>query len=460
MPDQRIAGAFEAAQPVRQVDKLVEPREGLLTSRNRLGDIGPSSALRDIGSAFSTVGGIKRGEIPAMVPDTGQGVTNPQLETAAKTLGAAALPINPAFRAGDRAIPGMARTAFQKKVPPVPTRDELYKAGDAGYNQARRMGVDYNPNVVADLAAQTQLALDRDGFRARTAPNTFNILRDLQRVPKTDPGERAIVDVDDLHAARKTLRRIPNGPDYDQDREAARRVIEALDRFSEEPPPEGVLAGPAAAAGAIQKEARANWAAMERSKEVAGRQQSAERRAKASNSGFNIDNTLRQRVASLLDEVERGRLKGFSAEEIKAMNEFAAGTPTRNSVRLVANILGGGGGMATLLAGGIAGAAGGYPAAIALPAAGIGAKVTQNALGRRAMTRLDEKVRSRSPLYQKRLASAPAAPLSPEARAAALRAMTMSGAPQSLLGSSSPLFPYLPGSEERDEYLGRDLIRR
>ena len=41
-PQQRITGAFEAAQPVRQVERLVEPREGLLTSRNRFGDVGLS----------------------------------------------------------------------------------------------------------------------------------------------------------------------------------------------------------------------------------------------------------------------------------------------------------------------------------------------------------------------------------------------------------------------------------
>ena len=459
VPDQRIAGAFEAAQPVRQVEKLVEPRSGLVTSRNRLGDVSFGGALGDIGNAFSTVGGIKRGEIPAMVPDTGQGVTNPQVESAAKTLGAAALPINPAVRAGDLAIAGVTRAPLRKQTPPVPTRQELYKAGDTGYNQARRMGVDYDPNFIADLAAQTQLALDRDGFRARTAPNTFNVLRDLQRVPKTGPGERSVVELEDLHTARKTLRRIPKGPDHDQDREAARRVIEAVDRFSEEPPAEGVLAGPAAAAGAIQKEARGNWAAMERSKEVAGRQQSAERRAKASNSGFNIDNTLRQRVASLLDEVDKGRIKGFSSEEIKAMNEFAVGTPTRNSVRLVANILGGGGGMATLLAGGIAGAAGGYPAAVALPALGIGAKVTQNALGRRAMTKLDETVRSRSPLYHERLAAAPIKPLPQTAPAIGTR-MTMvtgqSGLPGAL-GPSNPLQTYLSGDDPRFTSLASSL---
>jgi hypothetical protein len=441
----------------------VEPFKGgvLPISRNRFGDVsymdmsaGIPGALQDLYGATETVGGVLRGDIPAMVPDTGQGVTNPQVESAAKTIGAAALPIN-------RAIPGLARgAALQKKMPAIPTRQELYQAGDAGYDQARRMGVDYNPNVVADLAAQTQAALDRDGFNIRTARNTVSVLRDLQRIPKTGPGERSVVQLDDLHTARKTLRRIPKGPDYDQDREAARRVIERLDQFSEEPPAAGVLAGPAdfqraqqragsgisgnrpgtgqggfgpqaqqiaeeraRQAGAIQKEARANWAAMERSKEVAGKQKYAQWRAWASNSGANIDNNLRNRVTDLLIDIDKGRTKGFSKAEQEELIGFVKGSKTRNFSRKVANLLGGGGGLGALLTGGVAGAYAGMPAALALPAFGLGTKATENALARGAMRKLDETVRKRSPLFDQRLALSPSAPLTAEARAAALRAL-------------------------------------
>jgi hypothetical protein len=63
------------------------------------------------------------------------------------------------------------------------------------------------------------------------------------------------------------------------------------------------------------------------------------------------------------------------------------------------------------------------PAALALPAFGLGTKATENALARGAMRKLDETVRKRSPLFDQRLALSPSAPLTAEARAAALRAM-------------------------------------
>jgi hypothetical protein len=486
-PD-RISGAFEAAQPVRQVDKLVEPRRGLLTSRNRLGDVSfIPPALQDLYGATETVGGVLRGDIPAMVPDTGQGVTNPQVESAAKTIGAAALPVNPAFRAGDLAVPGMVRAPLRKAAPKIPTREELYQVGDAGYDRARHMGVDYNPNFVADLAAQTQAALDRDGFRVKNAPNTLGVLRDLQRIPKTGPGERSIVQLDDLETARKALRRIPKGPDYNQDREAARRVIAAIDQFAEEPPAAGVVAGPAdfqraqqsagngvlgntpgagrgdfaqqaqqiaearaRQAGAIQKEARANWAAMERSKEVAGKQKYAQWRAWASNSGANIDNNLRNRVTDLLIDIDKGRIKGFSKAEQDELIGFVKGSKTRNFSRKVANLLGGGGGLGALLTGGVAGAYYGMPGALALPVVGVGTKVAENALARSAMRKLDETVRKRSPLFDQRLALSPSAPLTAEARAAALRTL--------MAGGPSPLTVYL-NANERDRFRGGPLFR-
>ena len=454
---ERIAGAFEAAQPVRQVDKLVEPNRGLLTSRNRFGDVSfIPPALQDLWGATETVGGVLRGDIPAMVPDTGQGVTNPQVESAAKTIGAAALPINPAVRAGDLAIPGIARSAFRK--PKVPTQEQLYKTGGGQFNEAFGMGVDYDPNAIANFASQGRAHLDAQHFNAENAPNTFSILKSLENP------QGQFVPLSGFEHAR---RRLFDGATSKTDAKAGRIIADAISRVTENPPAgvlsQGSMAGPAgieraAAAGDILKRARGNWAAMERSKELAGRAKSAERRAKASNSGLNIDNTLRQRVASLLDQIDKGQIKGFSAEEKRAMNEFAEGRAGRNSVRFLANWFGGGGGLGTFASttAGVGGLLAGHPAFLALPATGLGLKLTQNALGKSAMRKLDETVRQRSPLYSQ---TAPGPPLSAEARAAALRALTMSDASNAALGPQSPLRIYL-NADERDRYLGGPLVRR
>jgi hypothetical protein len=450
-PQQRIGGAFETAQPVRQIDRLVEPREGLLTSRNRFGDIGPSGALRDIGSAFSTVGGITRSEIPAMVPDTGQGVTNPEVERAAKTLGAAALPINPAVRAGDLAIAGVTRAPLRRQAVAVPTRQELKQAYKTGRDEATSLGVDYNIPPVVRMASTVRAELERDGFNSETAPLTIKTLARLE-----NPPQGAGISLEGLDTARKTFRNAAKNFTNPAEQAAASRVIDALDRFTEAPPPGSVIGGPLAEgraqqAGDIMAEARANYAAGMRSKRFDKKRQEAELNAATANSGMNVENALRQKVKAIL--ISDKLSAGFTPVELEEMRRFATGKRNSANVRrYIGNLLGGGGGLGqAVVAGGTAALAGGAgfglvgPAGLAVgtvPAAvGWGLKTSANRAARRGMDELDEMIRKRSPLYKQRAADAPAAPLSAEARAAAVRAL-MTG---------DPLRIYLGGPGEAEE---------
>lgn len=369
--------------------------------------------MGDVKRAFATTGGVARGEIPAMVPDTGQGVTNPQVETAAKTLGAMALPMSPAAGTG-KAITSIA--AMRRGERAVPTREQLHRAGSEGFNTAKSMGVEYDPAVISKFAAYARSKL-QGKFNAISAKNTFKVLRDMEK-----PGPTIYNTVDGLHTAQQALR---NGTST-SDNAAGEYIVKALQRFMEDPPAQAVLAGPAREAGQMLGTAKGNWSALERSKEVAGKEKRATLRAWASGSGLNMDNALRQRVADLL--LDRKAIRGFSKEEVASLEAFVKGSKPRNLSRRVANILGGGGGLGTLLTGSIAGgaAAGGYPAALALPAVGFGAKLTQNALGKRAMGKVDEAIRMRNPLYGTQ-AMGPPAPIPPGMTSQAMQRAMMMG---------------------------------
>lgn len=104
-----------------------------------------------------------------------------------------------------------------------------------------------------------------------------------------------------------------------------------------------VLAGPADLASSTFKDARGNYAAEARSSQLTGIADKADLNAAVTNSGLNLDNATRQRVASVLNNPKL--IAGFSPEEIAALNEVARGTPTRNAIRFVGNLLGGGGGL-------------------------------------------------------------------------------------------------------------------
>jgi hypothetical protein len=246
---------------------------------------------------------------------------------------------------------------------------------------------------------------------------------------------------------------------------AARRAIEALDRFAENPPPRSVVGGPleverAQQAGDIMAEGRGNYAAAKRSDRFEKQRRDAELDAAAAYSGMNIDNRLRQKVNEILKSEKLSA--GFSPAEIKEMELFSAGkTHSRNIRRWFGNLLGGGGGLgANVTAGvasGLAGAAGyklsgplGIAASTVPPLIGYGLKSSANRAAQHGMAELDAMIRRRSPLFEQRLAASPSAPLRPEVRAAALRALY---GPQ-----ATPLIRL--NDDERARGFGGPLIRR
>lgn len=413
-PSQRIQGAFDAAQPVQQVDKLSEPFTGgiLPISRDRLGGLHPAvpKMLQPVVSGATLPGDVYSGKVD---PRSDEAIRR------SADLALTASPASAAMKAGERMIPG-ASQALRREKPAVPTSEELRAAGSAGYDEARAMGVDYDPGAVAQMASTVRAGLEADGINPITAPKSFGLLKMLESPP---PGAGA--SLTGIDTARKAFRHAARDFTNPTEQLAATRIIAELDRFSEAPPPSSVVAGPATAAGAVQKEARGNYAAGMRSEEFASKQGIAELSAKASNSGANIDNALRQRVRDILKSKKASA--GYSKEELAAMRNFVLGSKSRNTLRAIAGVFGGGGGLAALAAGGVAGAAGGYPAALALPAFGVGTKLLQNRMARQGMESIDEALRMRSPLYQSRLANAPVNPVSPEARAAALRASLLYG---------------------------------
>lgn len=361
-------------------------------------DSGLTGAVR---SAFSLPGDIYSGRVPAMVPDTGEGTTNPEVVARANELGSFAIP-------GTLGGKGIARASRGAPVR-APSREALKAAGAAGYDQVRQMGVDYHANAVAGLADEVAGVLQADGFDLDNASHTFGILRDLRAIPETGPGETSLVPLSEVIRARRRIQNIPRGEEYAADREAGRRLTEALDQFTEQPSAEAVLRGPAAEAGALQREANQNYAAYRRSRRLNAAQESADLNAAVANSGQNIDNTLRRKAGWIVDPEHPHRRRGFSDEEVALLEEVAKGTPSRNALRYVGNLFGGGGGMYGGIVAGSSGSVAGTAlyagrpllagAALLPPIIGVTSKKAGNALTRRAFNRADEAVRMRSPLY-------------------------------------------------------------
>jgi hypothetical protein len=288
------------------------------------------------------------------------------------------------------ARPGMARPP----VAPVPTVPELKAAARAGYNDPAVAAVEVRQQPVANLSTQIENELATRGFRNR--PNqgrpVFEEIRDL--VP---PQGVASVRVADLHSARKALGQIEKERDTvgqpTSNSAAATIAKRHLDEFLPNIQQADVLAGDAAQASAIMREADANWGAAKRAENVDLQLTRADRQAAKAGMGGNVENAMRQKISSILDNPKR--TVGFSDSERQAMESIVRGTRTRNALR-VGGKMGVSGGLSGQLAAAAAYGTGG--ASIPATAVGTIARLLGQRLTAAEGQRLSEMVRSRSPV--------------------------------------------------------------
>jgi len=351
-----------------------------------------------------------------------------------------------AISPGSRAVRAGQPTMVRPVAPP--TGEALTQAGRAGYERAGGMGVDYHPRAVNILGETARARVNEKGLNDVLAPKTHKI---LDMLTEQQPAG-AVAPFSGVRSARMSLRKLAQERQSDgrptPDAAAAGRVLGHVDTFLENPPEAAVLAGPASEAGQLVKEANANYAAGLRSGKLQGIEDSAELRAEASNSGKNLDNTLRQRAATLL--LSPKSRAGFNKEELKLLENVARGNFTRNRLRDVGNLLGGGGGLGSLAAGAAGAATGGAvggPGGAAIgslagPAVGQLSRAAANKLTARALSKADEAVRARSPLFEQTQGAAPQEVVSPFGRALGLRALGLSAAP----AVTPPTFADMVGS--------------
>jgi hypothetical protein len=344
-------------------------------------------------------------------------------------------PVNPAVRAGDRAIPGMAKAVAEKPAV-VPTTKELAEAGGADIKAARGSGLDVTASSVADYSRKVQQELFDGGVHPVDAPGTFTKLKALEDAPPD-----AIFTASNLQSLRESLQATAQNfnPQAAKDQLAASRAIKAIDQFLPTIAEKDVLAGSPAKTAALFERGRGDYAAAQRSNDITGNLDRArtgilersEGRATAANSGRNMDNTLRQKTEAVLEKPKE--ISGYNDAEIAALERVVEGGPGRNLARNIGNKLGGGGGAAqTLFAGAGAGAGaavGGIPGALMGAAAptmvGGGARSIANLLAKKDMRAVDELLRKRSPLYEERLANPETYVISPEKRAVLARMLLM-----------------------------------
>lgn len=341
-----------------------------------LGDTWPARLAKSIYSAVTLPGDVAQGNVSMMGED---GHTNPLVIDRAAELAGLASPLSP-------------RAALAAVAPKVvaPSREALETAATAGYDKARGLGVDIKPQSVAQMGGAIGATLEEKGINGKLAPKTFSILGEI-----TKPPVDSVVTLSNLETVRRALGHAAKDFSNPTEQLAARTAQSHLDDYLAAIPDQDVIRGPAAEASKILSEARGNFAAAKRSGQITDAVDAADISAAAANSGQNIGNATRQRLKSIL--LSDKKSSGYSADELAAMEQVVRGSKLSNSTRIIGNLLGGGGGLGSFIS-----AAGGAtalgPLGIATPALGVALKKVSDALVSRQTAKLDELVRSRSPL--------------------------------------------------------------
>lgn len=308
----------------------------------------------------------------------------------------------------------------------VPTTPQLYAEKVANYNDLARSPALYEPSALAARAGDTEAALRAQRFHESRSPTSFQALDEMRGAPTAFPlGAGTPVTPGDIEFIRKGMSHLNPVTDA-TDIASARIVKNALDDFVRNPPPGAVIPGTEAAAAqasALAERARGNYAGYKRGQFFDDLISNAQNAAGSANSGLNLMNQLRQGARSAVRQtqgVSPASKAGYNQEEIAALRDYARGNSVANVLRYASNALGGGGGVAVPVIGGVlGGTAGQYVQqnpwmgtilGVAAPATGLALRMLGNRRANQDILELSNLIRQRTPLYQERVAAAPMAP--------------------------------------------------
>jgi hypothetical protein len=307
----------------------------------------------------------------------------------------------------------------------TPTAPQLWAEKNVNYGDLARSQAAYEPQALAQHADDLEARLLNERFHWRDSPRTWQALEEMRGAPapgQLGTGTNAIVDPANIDFIRKGINKIPFGEASATDRASGRIVKNALDDFLVNPPPGAVLPGTeraAADAAALAERARGNYAGLKRVNKMEDFIANAENQAGATHSGLNLQNELRKQVkpfVRLKDGTTQAAQRGFNPDEITALTNYVRGTNPANVLRWAGNTLGGGGGIAGPIAGGVAvGAAGKYfkddpemgaALGVGVPATGLLLRAIGNRRANTDLQQLRNMIAQRTPLYQERTAMA------------------------------------------------------
>lgn len=301
---------------------------------------------------------------------------------------------------------GLASALSKSKTLAAPTVEELKDSYRAGIEHPDVKAVTFNPDSLTDLHKTIRSDLEQRGFRERREVGTFSDLSELSNATPTMARQAgAPATVADIESIRKSLGQTARerGPDFKptSDAAAASAAVKHIDNWLDNLKQPNLLSGDISRASPILREARADYAAASRAEDLQKKVGNAALQAGSSYSGGNINNATRQALRPLAKN-DFAKAGGYSDAEKAQLSKAIMGNIAGNTARAAGKLAPDSGWKAIEH---IAAAVGTGGASIPASLATLVAKLGGDYATSRNVKKLDEMLRSRSPLHQANLAT-------------------------------------------------------
>jgi hypothetical protein len=222
---------------------------------------------------------------------------------------------------------GLANRAAKKVAPPAPALDELQQQTDALYRAARTAGAGVKASAVNRMAQNIEVAAGR--LNPALRPNTAGIVDDAKALMGKD------LSLDELDEFRQQVGLAMQGASA-QDTRTLMRIKSVVDGLENGLTANDVT-GPAGQAFQLFKAGRALNVRKQKTALVEQLLDLADvATGKYTQSG--MANTIRQKASQLYSQIVKGKVKGFSAEEVAIIRQMAKGGSTSKLVNLWAKL--------------------------------------------------------------------------------------------------------------------------
>jgi hypothetical protein len=278
--------------------------------------------------------------------------------------------------------------------PTAPTYEDVAAGRDAAYQAVENSGTTINQQSRDGLLGRMDNMALREGVHPELHPRATVRIRNMENMP-TNP------TISQVETQRQLIGRDVAGSAEAGEARIGVMMKNEIDEYLGSLTPGDTMGNNPSEAIASLRTARELAQRAFRINELSGNTGAitrAMRRASTSGTGGNEVNTVRQNIRAILDSDARRR--GFSSEELAAMEEIVEGTFMGNKLRALSRLAPSSGGLSAMAGIGAGMAAGGTENALFILPSLLGevGQFASERLSRRQVGLLDELVRNGAPL--------------------------------------------------------------